>query len=374
MPDATFWMQRAIEIAEQGRGRVEPNPLVGAVVVKDGKCIGEGFHREFGGAHAEIEALRNCSQSPKGSTVFVSLEPCCHSGKTPPCSQALIEAGIQKVVIGMLDPNPRVQGGGVRDLKAAGIEIESGLLARQVAIQNCGFLKHVTAEKPWVIAKYAMTIDGNIATDQGDSKWISNEDCRKMVHRLRGQVDGIVVGSGTVLADDPALTARPAGPRTATRIVFDSAGRTPSDSMLVRTANQYPTLFIVNPDRCPAETMEHFTAAGIELMKVSGGRVERIDTVLKQLHQRDFTNILLEGGSGLLGEFLDAGALDEVQVYLAPLIIGRGLSPFASQAVDRIEQGTKLETLAWQQVGDNLYYRGLINRDLIDQAVNPAWS
>src|SRR5262245_9206127 len=232
------WMQRALALAERGRGFVEPNPLVGAVVVRDGRGVGEGWHQRFGKAHAEVHALTAAGELARDATLYVTLEPCCHHGKTPPCTDAILEAGIRRAVVAMLDPFPQVSGQGAAILRAAGIGVEVGDCEPEARRLNAPYLKLLATGRPYVHAKWAMSLDGRIATRTGDSKWISSDASRARVHELRGRMDAIVVGIGTVLADDPLLTARPPGQRTLTRIVLDSHGRTPRTAQLVRTARQ----------------------------------------------------------------------------------------------------------------------------------------
>src|SRR5262245_2742469 len=239
-----IWMCHALVLAERGRGVVEPNPLVGAVVVREDTLIGEGWHQRYGGPHAEIHALQAAGEAARGATLYVTLEPCCHHGKTPPCTDAILRAGIARVVAAMRDPFPQVSGRGAELLRAVGVAVEMGLCEEAARRLNAPYLTLLTQQRPYVHLKWAMTLDGKIATRTGDSKWISSEASRRRVHELRGRVDGILVGSGTVLADDPLLTARPPGTRIATRIVLDSQGRTPPTCRLAATAREVPTLVV----------------------------------------------------------------------------------------------------------------------------------
>src|ERR1700722_6779156 len=236
------WMRRGLELAERGRGCVEPNPLVGAVVVRDGQIVGEGWHQRYGEAHAEVNALAEAGRAAHGAPPSAPLEPCCHQGKTPPCTDAILRAGVGRVVAAMSDPFPEVAGKGADLLRKAGVPVEFGLCETAARRLNAPYLTLLAVGQPYVHAKWAMTLDGKIATRTGDSKWISNEASRRRAHELRGRMDAILVGVGTVLADDPQLTARPPGPRTACRIVLDSRGRLPSFANLVQTARTVPTL------------------------------------------------------------------------------------------------------------------------------------
>jgi len=238
------WMRRALQLAEQGRGFVEPNPLVGAVVVRDGRAVGEGWHQRYGQAHAEVNALAAAGDAARGATLYVTLEPCCHHGKTPPCTDAVLRSGVRRVVAAMYDPFPQVAGHGADLLRAAGVVVEVGLGEAEARRLNAPYLKLLATGRPYVHAKWAMTLDGKIATRTGDSKWISNEASRHRVHALRGRMDAILVGIGTALADDPQLTARPPGPRTPARIVLDSHGRLPPTSLLAQTARTTPVLVV----------------------------------------------------------------------------------------------------------------------------------
>src|SRR5262245_22463526 len=316
------WMGRALELAERGRGYVEPNPLVGAVVVRDGRLAGEGWHRRYGEAHAEVHALAAAGEAARGATLYVTLEPCCHHGKTPPCTDAVLRAGVARVVAAIADPFPQVAGQGAALLRAAGVAIEFGVCEAEARRLNAPYLKLLTTGLPYVIAKWAMTLDGKIATRTGDSRWISNESSRRRVHELRGRMDAIVVGIGTVLADDPLLTARPTGPRIPTRVILDSAARTPLTSQLSHTARETPTL-IVSTSAAPASQQEALQAAGCEILTLPA--VEKrvsIAALLAELGRRQMTNVLIEGGAEVLGSFLDADAIDEVHVFVAPLLVG----------------------------------------------------
>jgi diaminohydroxyphosphoribosylaminopyrimidine deaminase/5-amino-6-(5-phosphoribosylamino)uracil reductase len=321
-----IWMSRALELAEQGRGHVEPNPLVGAVLVRAGQIVGEGWHQKYGGAHAEINALAQAGEAARGATLYVTLEPCCHHGKTPPCTDALIRAGIASVKAALQDPFPQVAGQGAAQLRNAGIPIAFGLCEAEARRQNAPYLTLLTLGRPHVHAKWAMSLDGKIATRSGDSKWISNEASRRRVHELRGRMDGILVGVGTALADDPLLTARPPGPRTPCRVVVDSNARLPATSRLAATARDTPVLLATC---CNDEALlAPLRQAGCEILVVPGpdGKVALAD-LLKELGRRRWTNLLVEGGGHLLGALHDLGTMDEAHVFVAPLLIGGSAAP-----------------------------------------------
>ncbi|NOY28902.1 MAG: bifunctional diaminohydroxyphosphoribosylaminopyrimidine deaminase/5-amino-6-(5-phosphoribosylamino)uracil reductase RibD [Planctomycetes bacterium] len=327
--DHLTFMSRALELAVRGRGHVEPNPLVGCVVVKDGKVVGQGWHQSFGSPHAEVEALAAAGDAAKGATVVVTLEPCCHQGKTGPCTRALMEAGVQRVVVGCQDPNPQVAGKGLAKLREAGILVEEGVLGEQARSLIAPFAKLLSKGRPWIIAKWAMTLDGKLASHTGNSQWISGPASRVVVHRLRGEVDAILVGRGTVEADDPRLTARPAGPRVATRVVLDSAAMLSTESQLVRSIDEGPVLVAVASD-APADRIDRLTKLGVEVFQTSGSNEgARFDSLLEEMGRRQWTNVLVEGGSHVLGTLLDLQAIDEVHAFIATKLVGGKEAPSA---------------------------------------------
>ncbi len=337
MDDAS-WMRQALAEAERGRGGVEPNPLVGAVIVRDGRPIASGYHARFGGPHAEINALREAGDNGASATLFVTLEPCCHHGKTPPCTDAVLAAGIARVVVAMADPFPRVAGGGLQILRENGLDVVVGVEEMAARRLNSPYLKKLTTGRPYVTAKWAMTLDGKIATAAGSSKWISGKRSRAAVHEVRGLMDAILVGIGTVLADDPELTARPRGPRTAVRVVLDSSARLPLESRLVRSAREIPVCVAVS-GRAPLDRRALLADAGCDVIVLESGEGVPIDSLLEILGRRGMTNVLVEGGGRVLGSFFDAGQVDAVDVFLAPIIeggpsvhtpvVGRGVASMA---------------------------------------------
>jgi len=335
-------MRRALELAERGRGSVEPNPLVGAVLVRDDQAVGEGWHERYGAAHAEVNALARAGGAAHGATLYVTLEPCCHHGKTPPCTEAVLRAGVRRVVAAMTDPFPAVAGRGGAWLREQGVEVDVGPGAEQARRLNAPYLKLVATGLPYVHAKWAMTLDGKICTRTGDSKWISSDRSRPLGHVLRGRMDAIVVGIGTVLADDPLLTARPPGPRVATRVVLDSRGRFPEGSRLAQTAASAPVLVVTAGQVGAARRIEDL---GCELLALpaEGGR-PAVTALLGELGRRRMTNVLVEGGSEVLGSFLDAGAIDEVHVFIAPRLAGGAgaKSPVGGRGVERIAESLAL--------------------------------
>ncbi len=359
-----FHMARALELARRGEGLVEPNPMVGCVIAREDGVVGEGWHRKFGAAHAEVEALAAAGPRARGATAYVTLEPCAHFGKTPPCTQALVAAGVRRVVAAMSDPFPQISSRGLAELAAAGVEVEVGVMEAEARRLCAPYLKRVTTGRPWIIAKWAMTLDGKIATRSGDSRWISGPEAREITHRLRGRMDGILIGRGTAAIDDPLLTARPPGPRTATRIVLDSRAALSSENWLVRTARDAPVLVAASsaanePDRA------RLTAAGCEVFVCPGENHEsRLGKLLDELGRRQMTNVLVEGGSQILGALFDARAVDEVHVFIAPMLCGGGSAPgpIGGSGIERIAQAVGIDDVQVQRVGADLYLSGRLAR------------
>jgi diaminohydroxyphosphoribosylaminopyrimidine deaminase/5-amino-6-(5-phosphoribosylamino)uracil reductase len=334
------FMQEALRLAVKGKGKVSPNPMVGAVVVKDGIVVGRGFHRAVGEAHAEVNALRDAGEAAKGATLYVNLEPCNHYGRTPPCTEAILRAGIKKVVIGMLDPNPHVTGGGAERLRKEGVEVVSGVLEEECRYLNRVFVKYVTTGFPYVIAKSAMTLDGKIATRTGDSKWITSEPARHFVHRLRSEVDAICIGIGTVIADDPLLTVRvkvaPQAnknvPRNPIRVVVDRKLSIPENSNLVKTAKDVPC-WVFHGEDCDQEKIRRLEGKGVRLISIpvsANGHLD-IREIFRRLGKEQVTSVLVEGGAGIMGALFEslvspmAGntipLVDEICFFYAPKIL-----------------------------------------------------
>jgi diaminohydroxyphosphoribosylaminopyrimidine deaminase/5-amino-6-(5-phosphoribosylamino)uracil reductase len=356
-------MTLALREAEKGRGWVEPNPMVGAVVVRDGRAVGLGHHARFGGPHAEVKALSQAGEAARGATLYVTLEPCCHQGKTPPCTEAVAGAGVARVVAAMRDPFPAVDGGGVAALRASGIPVDVGLEALAAAELNAPYLKRLSTGLPYVTAKWAMTLDGKAAAASGDSQWISSEGSRSLVHELRGRMDAIVVGIGTAMADDPLLTARPPGPRTAARIVLDSRAALPPTSRLVRTAREAPVLVAVT-DEAPSDRKRGLQDAGCELLVVPGPAPVRVLPLLQELGRRGMTNVLVEGGGRVLGTFLDEGLVDEFDVYIAPILEGgdHAYTPARGRGSGRMSQALRLDRVVSRMVQGDLRVTGVADR------------
>lgn len=353
-------MEYALALAGRGRGFVEPNPLVGAVVLDAaGQRVGEGWHGYYGGPHAEVVALEAAGDQARGGTLVVTLEPCCHWGKTPPCTEAVLRAGIRRVVAAMTDPFPRVAGGGVRRLREAGVEVHVGLCEREARRLNAAYLKLVGRGRPWVHAKWAMTLDGKIATYAGDSRWVSGEESRRRVHELRGRVDAVLVGRGTVAADDPLLTARPPGPRVPLRVVVTGSGQLPDDCRLRATAREVPVIVFTAAGR--EAGLAGWAAAGVEIVPLpSSDRGLVVDDILAELGRRRLTHVLVEGGAGLLGAFLDARAVDEWHVFVAPKLIGgeRAVPPVGGAGVARLAEALAVVELTAGPCGEDVYLHG----------------
>jgi diaminohydroxyphosphoribosylaminopyrimidine deaminase/5-amino-6-(5-phosphoribosylamino)uracil reductase len=352
-------LARAIELAEGGRGATSPNPLVGAVVVRDGRVLGEGFHTALGAPHAEREALAAAGDDGRGATLYVSLEPCCHEGRTPPCTDAILEAGVRRVVVASDDPTEKASGRGLGILRDEGVEVvvAGGELAARARLLNQPFRKHARTARPFVLFKSAMTLDGKVATRTGDSRWISGEDSRALAHRWRAECDAVAVGIGTALADDPQLTARVEGiRRQPRRIVFDSEARLPLDSQLIRGARQVPVTVVVSraARRLATDALE---AAGAEILVATGeNEPARVRSALRQLGADGITSILLEGGPHLAGAFLDAGEVDEIRLFIAPVVVGGSTArdPLEGEGVERIAAATRALTLECSPVGGDV--------------------
>ena len=377
-------MRRAIELAKKGGGYVRPNPLVGCVVVKDDEIIAEGYHEKYGEFHAERNALTRCKTETKGASLYVTLEPCCHYGKTPPCTEIIIEKGIKKVFVGILDPNLLVAGKGVKILQDAGIEVEVGLCENEIREMNKVFLKYITTKRPYVIMKTAMTLDGKIAAHTGDSKWVTNEESRKMVHELRSELAGVVVGIGTVLADDPMLTCRLEGEHhQPVRIVVDSNLRIPVDSQLVKTANEYRTIVAcrhfdrseaerseveksslnVNKQKGFLDSLRSLEMTGVEHLECqSNNNHVDINDLMTKLGAMGIDSLLLEGGGTLNAAFLEAGCVDEVWAFIAPKIIGGegAKTPVSGKGIDKMSEAINLQDIDIQNINGDILIKGKI--------------
>lgn len=357
-------MRRVLSLARRGWGRTSPNPMVGCVVVRDGQVVGEGYHHGAGQPHAEVEALRSAGNAARGATIYVNLEPCSHYGRTPPCTEAVISAGVSRVVAAIADPNPTVSGTGFDQLRRAGIDVSSGLLANQAQELNQAFLHHITSGLPFVQMKAAVTLDGKLAAAGGSSKWISCEQSRRLVHRWRLGSDAVMVGVGTALADDPDLTARPpSGGRAwdwkkTTRVVLDRRLRLPTDGRMIRGIDRGPVLVFTAPD-APRDREAALTAAGAEVIRSpldrAGQGLDLLE-VLRELGRQQVTRVLLEGGAAVFASALAAGVVNRVSIFLAPKLLGGTMSvPLLSGLPgDDLSRAVELEPLECRRVGRDL--------------------
>ncbi|MDB3935141.1 bifunctional diaminohydroxyphosphoribosylaminopyrimidine deaminase/5-amino-6-(5-phosphoribosylamino)uracil reductase RibD [Granulosicoccus sp.] len=389
MQSHEYFMQRALELASRGTGCTSPNPLVGSVVVRDGKIIGEGWHAVHGQAHAEVNAISDAldklpvsassgtNKPLTGATIYVSLEPCNHHGLTPPCTQAIIDAGISHVVYALADPNPKAAGGALH-MQKHGIEILHGVLQEQARFQNRFFLSHVARKRPYVVAKSATSLDGRIATHTGHSQWITGPESRQRAHELRQAVDAIIVGANTVIADDPALTARlpesvcaPQNIRHPLPVIMDSTGRIPLTRKLLSSDNAHSRTIIAAGESMPAEHRQLLESRGLEVICIphssgsptAGASGLDPHALLKILGERGVQSVLLEGGASIQGSFRDAACIDEVWSFTAPLLIGGCDAPAAYAAIgsDTLADATRLHDVHVETLGQDVLIRGLVD-------------
>lgn len=342
------WMERALRLAARGAGDTAPNPMVGAVVVRDGHRVGEGYHHAAGQPHAERLALAQAGRRARGATLYCTLEPCHHTGRTPPCTEAIIAAGVARVVIAMVDPDRRVRGRGVQALQAAGLSVEVGPGGRAAAHLNRWYVTARTLGRPRVLYKWAETLDGAVATATGDARWVSGRAARAEAHRWRARLDAVLVGVGTVLADDPLLTVRLAHGRNPLRVIADRQARTPPG------ARALPALICVGP-QAPAERVAALRAAGADVVMAPTPA-----TILAELAGRGCLGVLLEGGPSLAGAFWRAGLIDEVAVAIAPRILGPGRSPLAGPEPERLSAAQGLRDLRVRRLGPDLWVSGMV--------------
>lgn len=361
LPDDEKFMARAIELGRGGRP--SPNPHVGAVVVLNGEIVGEGFHASAGKDHGEVVAIKKAKTRTKGATLYVSLEPCNHVGRTQPCTDAIIKAGIARVVVGTDDPNPNVEGGGNAKLRAAGIEVVSGVLKDDAEALIAPWKKFVVSNLPYVVLKLALSLDGRIATRTGASRWVTGPDARARVHALRAAHDAVAVGIGTVLSDDPRLTVREAKGASPMRVVFDTKLRTPLNARLVETATETPTLILTGPD-APGDAEEALVARGVEVMRTSLSAEGRIDVVaaMLSLAQRNVVTLMVEGGAELAGSFLATRVADELHAFIAPILLGPRGRPGAVDwaGPDVPAKAPRLSKPAWEVCGDDAHVFGRV--------------
>lgn len=368
-------MQHALELASRGIGCTSPNPLVGSVVVRDGEIIGEGWHAVYGQAHAEVNALRDAEgrNSLVGATLYVTLEPCNHHGLTPPCTQAILNAGISQVVYALADPNPKAAGG-ARFLEEQGIQVLRGVLEDQASFQNRFFLSHVKRKRPYVIAKSATSLDGRIATHTGDSQWITGPESRIRAHELRQAVDAIIVGADTVIADNPALTTRLPEAictndniRHARPVIMDSSGRVPLETQLLNGNSAHSRTVIAASTKMSPEHRQQLESRGFEVLNLPDSQDGiGIDpsALLTALAQRGIQSVLLEGGASVQGSFRDAGLIDEVWAFIAPMLIGGSTAPaaYAAAGSKTLGDATRLHDIRTETLGNDILVKGLITQ------------
>lgn len=363
------FMKRALRLALRGRGRTSPNPMVGAVVVLEGEVIAEGFHEVVGGPHAEVRALKHAGNRAKGATLYVTLEPCNHYGRTPPCTHAVLDAGIKRVVVGMADPNPHVKGSGADFLRSRGVPVQVGVLENECRFINQPFIKHSTTGIPFVTVKAAATLDGRIATRSGDARWISNERSRRFVHKLRHALDGILVGIETALRDNPLLTARLPGNKSVrqpTRVVLDAALRLDPTGRLVETAREVP-LWVACSEDAPDRNEGKLLDAGVEILRLpsEGGRID-LSALLRELGRRQLTSLLVEGGSRVIGSFIRNRMADDFFLFYAPKILadGEGIPMVQGSVCEEMADATPVYDLHVRRFGDDVMLSGRFREHL----------
>lgn len=359
------YMRLALKLAERGRGRTNPNPMVGAVIVKDSRIIGQGYHHSCGGLHAEREAFAACTESPADATLYVTLEPCCHHGRQPPCTEAILKAGISRVVVGSGDPNPLVAGKGLAFLRAHGVEVETGVLQKECDALNDVFFHYIRTKRPYVVMKYAMTLDGKIATRTGASQWITGEAARQRVHQDRHRYAAIMAGVGTVLADDPLLTCRMEGGRNPVRVICDTHLRTPLDSQIVRTARDVPTILAVGEAASAQAAPYRDAGCQVWALPEKDGHVDLV-ALMERLGAAEIDSVLLEGGGTLNWAALESGIVRRVQAYIAPKLFGGAAakSPVAGLGVELPAQAAGLKNITVTQMGADFLLEGEVDTDV----------
>ncbi len=365
-PDDERFMHEALALARRALGRTAPNPAVGAVVVQDGRVVGRGWTCPPGGPHAEVVALHEAGEAAQGATLYVTLEPCCHYGRTPPCTEAIVAAGIARCVAAVADPFPLVNGAGMTLLRRSGIAVELGLKAREAIDLNAGFFARVRTGRPLVLAKYAMTLDGRIATRTGHSRWITGEEARLVVHQLRDRVDAIVVGAGTVIADDPALTTRlpdelagDGGPHHPLRVVVDGRGSSPLTARVFDASLPGRTLVATTAAASP-DWRSGLAERGVELVACGEGPRLRLDALLDRLGARGINSLLVEGGGQLLGAFFDEGLVDQIAAFVAPIVVGGSDAPgpVGGIGVPTMAEALRLTNVRLARLGDDILVEG----------------
>lgn len=346
-------MARALELAQRGTGLASPNPLVGCVILRDGRVIGEGWYHRFGAVHAEVDAVRNAGGDVQGATVVVSLEPCSYYGKTPPCADFLVAHKVGRVVAGTVDPNPRIAGRGIARLREAGIEVTTGVLEEECRRLNRAFFRYITAGVPYVVLKAAQSLDGCIATAGGQSFWITGEESRKRVHRMRAELDAVLVGANTVRRDDPELTVRLTEGRNPKRIVLAPRLRLSPDSKLFRAPLVAETFVVCSPETADTDAARLLRERGVTILPVAAGGdgMPDIDAVLRELGSHSIASVLVEGGAVVHSALMRADAVDELRLFYAPIVIGDGLHTFDRVSTEALEHARRFRIEAVEQVG-----------------------
>jgi len=359
--DDNYYMGIAIRLARRGLGKTSPNPVVGAVIVANGKIIGKGYHKRCGDHHAEINAINSAKKHIKGSTFYITLEPCSHYGRTPPCVDALIQENPGRVVVGSLDPNPEVNGKGIKTLRSKGIKVDVGIRESECMQLNEHYFKFVKTGMPYITIKYAQTLDGRIATKSGDSQWISSEASRRYVHRLRSINGGIMVGAGTVAADNPQLTVRHVRGKNPFRIIVDSKLRIPIKSSVLADANAHLTIIAIT-SAAPAAKIEAVKKLGVEVLVVNKERTGRVslNDLLRKLAKREIMSVLVEGGSEIITSLLKAGLVDKMIIPIAPKIVGKGLEAIGDLNINKINKAIRFSSFKTMKKGDDIIFEGTI--------------
>jgi len=362
--DDNYYMRMAIRLAGKGIGKTSPNPMVGAVIVRNGKIIGRGYHKKCGDYHAEINAINNAKGSIRGSTLYITLEPCSHYGRTPPCIDTLIKKGLKRVVVGTPDPNPEVNGKGIKILRSKGIKVDVGILDTECRQLNEHYFKFIKSGIPYVTVKYAQTLDGRIATKTGDSQWISSEASRKYVHFLRSTNDGIMVGAGTVTADNPQLTVRHVKGKNPLRIIVDSKLCIPIKSSVLTDDNPHQTI-IATTSNAPSRKITAIKKFGAEVLVVKKERNGKVSfsSLLKELGKREIMSVLVEGGSGMITALLKVNLVDKMIIPISPRILGKGLEAIGDLNINKIRNAIKFSSFKTMKKGDDLIFEGTILKD-----------
>jgi diaminohydroxyphosphoribosylaminopyrimidine deaminase/5-amino-6-(5-phosphoribosylamino)uracil reductase len=356
-----IFMEKALILARRGMGKTSPNPMVGALVVKEGKILGKGYHRRYGGAHAELSALRNAKDDVKGASMYVTLEPCCHHGWTPPCVDAIIDAGIKRVVIGTADPNPRVNGKGTQILRDHGIQAKVGVLGERCRMLNEAYFKHIQTGIPFVTLKFAQSLDGRIATKTGHSQWISSPETLRLAHKLRAIHDAVLIGIGTVLADDPSLTVRLVKGRNPQRIIVDSRLRIALTAKVLNDEEVERTIIVATEgaNRRKAQRLRNLGAEVLWAGKNQRGAVDMTD-VLKQLGRMGITSVLVEGGAKVITSLIREGLADKIVLVVAPKLIGEGIEAVGNLGIYDLSEALRVSRMKMRRIGDDIVIEGYL--------------